>query len=67
MRFFLIEGSTPAIETSSGVMVSLDDDDGSWGPIKASEILIDERSPEVTRAVVASLTARLDASMPDGV
>ena len=66
MRFFLMEGSTPAIETSPGVMLTLGDD-GSWGPVKASEVLNDERSPEVSRDVVASLSARLGASMPDGI
>jgi hypothetical protein len=32
MRFFLMEGSTLAIETSPGVMLIMDADDDSWGP-----------------------------------
>ena len=67
VRYFLVDGSIPAIETEPGVMMSLDDDDGSWNPISSAEILSDTRSPEVTREMVASLTTRLGWSMPEGL
>jgi len=66
LRFFLVDGYLPAIETSPEVMVLLSRS-GDWRPIKAEEVLGDERSPEVSFEKTAELIARLGASMPKGV
>jgi len=66
LRFFLVDGYIPAIETSPGEMISLSRA-GNWRSIKAEEVLGDERSPEVTFETIAAVTARFGGSMPEGV
>jgi hypothetical protein len=66
VRYFLVDGSIPAIETEPGAMVLLATD-GSWKPISSAEILSDTRSPEVTREMVESRTVRRGWSMPEGL
>jgi len=66
LRYFLVDGSIPAIEKTPGEMISLAMD-GLWKPVNASSILGDEGSPEVTFEMIAALTARLGASLPEGV
>ena len=64
MRFFLVDGFIPAIETSPGKMISLSVS-GDWKLIKADEVLGDERSPEVSFETIAAVTDRLGVSMPE--
>ena len=64
MRFFLMEGFTPALEPKPGSMLLLTDD-GSWVPISSREVLADERSPEVSEQKFRAVVAALDSAMPD--
>ena len=64
MRFFMMEGFTPALEPKPGSMLLLTDD-GSWVPISPREVLADERSPEVSEQKFRAVVAALDCAMPD--
>ncbi len=63
MRFFLVDGLFPAVETSPGSMDILDEDN-TWGAVEPDEVLSDERSPEVAEAVFAARVALLGGSLP---
>ena len=64
MRFFKMEGFTPALEPKPGSMLLLTDD-GSWVPISSREVLADERSPEVSEQKFRAVVAALDFAMPE--
>jgi hypothetical protein len=62
-RFFLVDGSIPALAPEPGSMFLLRTD-GTWGSIVPSEVLGDEGSPEVSEETFVLVVARLGASMP---
>ena len=64
MRFFMMEGFTPALEPKPGSMLLLTDE-GSWVPISPREVLADERSPEVSEDKFRDLVDALGRRMPD--
>lgn len=64
MRFFMMDGFTPALEPKPGSMLLLTDD-GSWVSISPREVLADERSPEVSEQKFRAVVAALDCAMPD--
>ncbi len=64
MRFFLMDGFTPALEPKPDSMLLLTGD-GSWVPISPREVLADERSPEVSEQKFRAVVTALDSAMPD--
>jgi hypothetical protein len=66
MRFFLVDGSIPAFEPERGRMMLLLND-GQWASIAASEVLADERSPEIDEASFHDLIKHEGASLPEGL
>lgn len=66
MRFFLIDGSIPAVELSAERMLSLGRD-GSWFEVSPREVWRDDRSPEVSRDVFERMVAATGDELPEGV
>lgn len=64
MRFFMMDGFTPALEPKPGAMLLLTDD-GSWVSISPREVLADERSPEVSEQKFRAVVAAFDCAMPN--
>ncbi|WP_217377026.1 hypothetical protein [Aliiroseovarius sp. xm-a-151] len=63
VRFFLVDGSIPALESEPGVMLLMRTD-GTWASIVPREVLGDEGSPEVSKEAFITAVLRLGGSIP---
>ena len=63
IRFFLVDGSIPALISHSVGMISFRSD-GTWGSIKPNEVLLDYRSAEIDKENFLKLVAHLGCKFP---
>lgn len=64
IRFFLVDGSIPALMSNSLGMIS-SGSDGTWGSIAPNEVLLDYRSPEINEETFLRLVVHLGCKVPN--